>query len=113
MLCDSVWRLQKRRKASHYPLPSPIDFQGHIPIVIAQAKTALDRRGRSVGRARITDHHVIVGTGPAEMVLIGPSLPVFPAPPEGCASAGATTRSINEPIAAARRATHPRIHAPC
>src|SRR5215510_878754 len=91
---------------------SPHRFQGSIRVGIAQAKTALDSRARFIGRARIADHHVIARTGSAEMVLIGPPLPVFPAPPEGCASAGATTRSINEPNAAARRATHPRIHAP-
>ena len=45
----------------------PHRFQGGIPICIAHAKTALDRRAGSVGRARIADHR-IARTGPASML---------------------------------------------
>jgi hypothetical protein len=48
----------------------------------------------------------------AETALIAPPLPVFLPPPELCASAGATTKSAKEPIAAARHTTHTRILAP-
>jgi hypothetical protein len=91
--------LAKAQNSIALRMTLPHRFQGDLPIWIAQAKTAFDRHAGSVRRARITDHDVIVRTGPNELVahrcsdlafgecfgrdgiLSGPPLPVLPPPP--------------------------------
>src|SRR5262245_1655164 len=63
MQCDSEWRMQKRRNASHYASSfSPIDFRAVI--FIAHAKWH-DRRAGSVACARIAaqPRHRLEGFG--------------------------------------------------
>src|SRR5262245_33872900 len=92
MLCDLVWRLQRRSKVAkyrvfallHYALSSsPHRLQGGIAICMVRAKPAIERRAGSLGRASIADHHVIARTRRASKL----------------ASSVATPEQIEHPIA--------------